>query len=288
MLTEPCFEINPLVSFYQIHLQHCLEVFFRLRKASEDPVHSYEAKRKNSAHELFIEYEAKQCDRGQMKAFSERLLFVPSHVVFPCNLFFTVQLSREIKSLDNIFFVVGKEHFSVSLPFIICSLAAVTVWEFLFAEVSAGASTFPAGARSGDQRLPEGAFGVQCWKPLCCPEQHAEFLVMSPRCLGQQDKDLSPLKFWHLKAVVEASKGEANLSNCFCVPSPTEYKCPCFLFLPFCFQCKEWRTFLSCKFINQASCRYILNIFLSVLVSSKSSICAPSPGEKKPQPWPEC
>jgi len=116
--TEPCFEINPLVSFYQIRLQHSLEIFFRLHKASEEPVHSYEVKRKNSAHELFIEYEAKQCDKGQTKALNERLLFVPSHVVFTCNLFFTIQLSREIKSLDNSLFLVRKEPLSVSLPFI--------------------------------------------------------------------------------------------------------------------------------------------------------------------------
>lgn len=162
MPTEPCFEINPLVSFYQICLQHSQEIFFRLLKASEEPVHSYEAKRKNSAHELFMEYEAKQCDKGQMKAFNERLLFVPNHVVFTCNLFFTIQFSREIKSLNNSLFLVRKEPFSVSLPFVICSLAAVAVCEGFFAEVSAGTSTFLAGAgRSGDQGLPQGPFGVR-------------------------------------------------------------------------------------------------------------------------------
>lgn len=36
----------------------------------------------------------------------------------------------------------------------------------------------------------------------------------------------------------------------------------------FFFKCKEQRTFLSWEFINQTSYRYILNIFLSVLVSS--------------------
>lgn len=137
MPTEPCFEINPLMSFYQIRLQHSPEIFFRLCEASEEPVHSYEAKRKNSAHELFIEYEAKQCDKGQMKAFNERL-FVPSHMVFTYNFFFTIQFSRGMKSLDSSLFLVGKEPFSAPLPFIIRSLVAVAVWESLFAEVSAG------------------------------------------------------------------------------------------------------------------------------------------------------
>lgn len=269
MPTETCFEINPLVSFYQICLQHSLEIVFKLPKASDEPVHSYEAKSKNSAHELFIEYEAKQCDKGQMKAFNERLLFIPSHMVFTCNLFFTIQFSREIKSLDNSLFLVRKEPFSISLPFLIRLLAAVAVWEVLFAEVSAGASTFLAGAgRIGDQRLPQGAFCAWHWKTLCCPGQNAEFWLMSPRCLGQQDKDLSPLKLWHLKAVLEEDKREANLSNCFCVPSPTEYKCLCSLSVPFCSQCKEQRTLLSWEFINWASSRYILDIFLSILVSS--------------------
>lgn len=149
------------MSFYQIRLQHSPEIFFRLPKASEKPVHSYEAKRKTSAHELFIEYEAKQCDKGQMKAFNERLLFVPSHVVFTCNLFFTIQFSREIKLLDNSLFLVRKERFSVSLRFLIRLLVAVAVREVLFAEVSAGAGTFLAGTgRSGDQKLPQGAFCV--------------------------------------------------------------------------------------------------------------------------------
>lgn len=127
MPTEPCFQINPLVSFYEIGLQHSLEIFFRLHIASEEPVHSYEAKRKNSAHELFIEYEAKQCDKGQMKAFSERLLFIPSHVVFTCNLFFIILFSRETKSSDNSLFLVRKEPVGVSLPFIIHSVAVVDV-----------------------------------------------------------------------------------------------------------------------------------------------------------------
>lgn len=137
MPTEPCFEINPLVSFYQICLQHSPEIFFRLCKASEEPVHSYEAKRKNSAHELFIEYEAKQCDKGQMEAFNERL-FVLSHMVFTCNFFFTIQFSREIKSLDSSLLLVRKELFRAPLPFIIRSLVAVAVWEGLFAEFCTG------------------------------------------------------------------------------------------------------------------------------------------------------
>lgn len=127
MPTEPCFEINPLVSFYQICLQHSPEIFFRLCKASEEPVHSYEAKRKNSAHELFIEYEAKQCDKGQMKAFNKRL-FVPSHMVFTCNFFFTIQFSREIKSLDSSLFLVRKELFSAPLPY-------AHLWLLLFERV---------------------------------------------------------------------------------------------------------------------------------------------------------
>lgn len=127
MPTEPCFEINPLVNFYEIGLQHSPEIFFRLHRASEEPVHSYEAKRKNSAHELFIEYETKQCDKGQIKAFNKRLLCVPSHVVFTCNLFFTIQFIREIKSFDNSLFLVTKEPFGVSLPFIIHSAAVVDV-----------------------------------------------------------------------------------------------------------------------------------------------------------------
>lgn len=86
--TESCFEINPLMSFYQICLQHSPEIFFRLCKASEEPVHSYEAKRKNSAHELFIEYEAKQCNKGQMKAFNERLFCSQSQDLYMQFLFY--------------------------------------------------------------------------------------------------------------------------------------------------------------------------------------------------------
>lgn len=101
MPTEPCFEINPLASFYRVRSERSPEVSSRRHKASEEPVRRYEAKRKNSAHELFIEREAKQCDKGQRKAFSERLFFVSSHVVLRCDLVFTIQLTGRLNHLQT-------------------------------------------------------------------------------------------------------------------------------------------------------------------------------------------
>lgn len=128
----------------------------------------------------------------------------------------------------------------------------------MFAEVCTGASTFLAGAgRSGDQRL-----SIRCsaLKTTLLPRTKYRVLAHEPQMFGitrqgsVSSETLTVVKATFLIVFVSHHPPNRN--------SLVPYSCLFF------FKCKEQRTFLSWEFINQTSYRYILNIFLSVLVSS--------------------
>lgn len=195
MPTEPCFEINPLVSCYQIGLQHSLQIFFTLPKASEEPAQSYEAKRKSTAHNLFIENEAKQCDKGQMRAYNDKLLFVPDCVVFMCN-FLLYGVPEKLNHWTPALFWVERNTWGLLSCLQYAHLWVLLTERFCLQEFLQGPGLL--------LQVPAEVMAAGCPRNIPCVTFEVTFCLrwaqlMSLRCLVQWDKDLPALTLWYLK-----------------------------------------------------------------------------------------
>lgn len=135
-----------------------------------------------------------------------------------------------------------QEPFRVSLLFIIHSLVGVAVWEVLFAGVSAGARTSPAGAcrevATGCPRDVQDA----AFKATLRDKHSSQSWASDVR----YNRTISHL-LWHIdiwRQQCKHRKWKPPLPS-FCVPIPSEHTSSCSLVLSFCSQHKEQRTSLS-------------------------------------------